>query len=187
MFFRAYQVIILKALTTAWLLPQDCIIAWCLRSDYQKGYLLTKIEIFKKARQPKNVFISCVSTANSTIQGLCFETEVYHVDQQCCWGGNHPETPRSPDFLAKLLVIPAIYMEFKLIAHKFNLELIIYGWNYQRFSQKIWRPSGDPLETLRRPSAGGWFPPGQHCWSTRYAVELWTGTCRGCYKTSFIN
>ena len=44
----------------------------------------------------------------------------YRVDQQCCLGGNRPETPRRPSarglriFLAKSLVIPAIYTKFKL-------------------------------------------------------------------------
>ena len=31
-------------------------------------------------------------------------------------------------FLAKSLVIPAIYIKFKLIAHKFKLEFRKYGW-----------------------------------------------------------
>ena len=48
-------------------------------------------------------------------------------------------------FLAKSLVIPAIYTKFKLIAHKCKLEFCIYGWNYQWFSQKIWR---SPTEGL---------------------------------------
>ena len=47
--------------------------------------------------------------------------------------GDPPETLRrgSPDFLAKSLVIPAIYTKFKLMAHKFKLEFCINGWNYQ--------------------------------------------------------
>ena len=34
-------------------------------------------------------------------------------------------------FRPKSLVIPVIYTKFKLIAHKFELEFHIYGWNYQ--------------------------------------------------------
>ena len=61
----------------------------------------------------------------------------YRVTQQCCPGGNRPETPRRPSagglriFWAKSLVISAIYTKFKLIAHKCNFEFCIYGWNYQ--------------------------------------------------------
>ena len=54
----------------------------------------------------------------------------YRVNQQCCPGGNRPETPR-PDFLAKSLVIPAIYTKFKLKFVSDKLEFCIYGWNYQ--------------------------------------------------------
>ena len=54
----------------------------------------------------------------------------YRVYQQCCPGGNRPETPR-PDFLAKSLVILAIYLKFKLLTNKFKLGFRIYGWNYQ--------------------------------------------------------
>ena len=50
---------------------------------------------------------------------------VYRVDQQCCPGRNH--RGGSPDFLAKSLVIPTKYTKFKLITHKFKLELHIYG------------------------------------------------------------
>ena len=66
----------------------------------------------------------------------------YRVAQQCCPGGNRPETPRRPSagglriFWAKSLVIPAIYTKFKLMAHKFKVEFCIYGWNYQWFSPK---------------------------------------------------
>ena len=49
----------------------------------------------------------------------------------------------SPDFLAKSIVIPAMYTKCTLIAHKFNLEFRIYGWNYQSFSQKILGGSPD--------------------------------------------
>jgi hypothetical protein len=48
---------------------------------------------------------------------------LYCVDQQCCPGGNVWRPPRDTPrgiwiFLAKSLVIPAIYTKFKLIAHK---------------------------------------------------------------------
>ena len=74
----------------------------------------------------------------------------YRVDQQCCPGGNCPETPRRPSagglliFGAKLLVIPTIYTKFKLMAHKFCIN----AWNYQWFSPK------NP-ETSCRGSPGG--------------------------------
>jgi hypothetical protein len=44
-----------------------------------------------------------------------------------------PETPlgRSPDFLAKSLVIPAIFTKFKLKFVRDKIEFCIYGWNYQ--------------------------------------------------------
>ena len=76
------------------------------------------------------------------------------MDQQCCPGGNCPETPRRPppDFLAKSLVIPVIYTKFKLKFISNKLEFRIYGWNYQWFSQKIRRP---PWRTPRRPPAEG--------------------------------
>ena len=74
--------------------------------------------------------------------------KTYRVTQQCCPGGNRPETPGLRIFWAKSLVIPAIYTNFKLMAHKFKLEFCINGWNYQWFSPK------NP-ETLRRGSPGG--------------------------------
>ena len=56
---------------------------------------------------------------------------VYRVDQQCCPGGNrpetHPETRGSPDFLTKSLGIPAIYTKFKLKFVSDKLEFHIYG------------------------------------------------------------
>ena len=47
--------------------------------------------------------------------------------------GDPPETLRrgSPDFLAKSLVIPAIYTKFKLKFVSDKLEFCIYVWNYQ--------------------------------------------------------
>ena len=48
--------------------------------------------------------------------------------------------PAGGDFLAKSMVVPAIFTKFKLIAHKFKLAFCIYDWNYQWFSQKIQRP-----------------------------------------------
>ena len=75
-------------------------------------------------------------TSYSFLAGLV-RNKVYHVTQQCCPGGNRPETPRRPSagglliFGAKLLVIPTIYTKFKLTAHKFKLEFCINGWNYQ--------------------------------------------------------
>ena len=57
----------------------------------------------------------------------------YRVAQQCCPGGNRPETPWRPSagglriFWVKSLVILAIYTKFKLMAHKFCIN----GWNYQ--------------------------------------------------------
>ena len=49
-----------------------------------------------------------------------------------------PETTPggSPDFLAKSLVIPAIFTKYKLTFVSDKLEFCIYGWNYQWFSQK---------------------------------------------------
>ena len=43
----------------------------------------------------------------------------------CKLSGDPPETLRggSPDFLAKSLVVPVIYMKFKLIDHKFNVYM----------------------------------------------------------------
>ena len=88
--------------------------------------------------------------------------------QQCCPGGNRPETPRRPSagglriFWAKSLVIPAIYTKF--VSHK--LEFCIYGWNYQWFSPKI---RNLPVEGLR--GVSGRFPLWQHCWVTRYILQ----------------
>ena len=47
--------------------------------------------------------------------------------------GDPPKTPLggSPDFLAKSLVIPAIFTKFKLKFVSDKLEFCIYGWNYQ--------------------------------------------------------
>ena len=73
----------------------------------------------------------------------------------------------SPEFLAKSLVIPAIYTKFKPKFVSDKLEFCMYGCNYQWFSQKIRKYPGDPP---RRVSWGvsGRFLPGQHCWYTRY-------------------
>ena len=67
--------------------------------------------------------------------------------------GDPLETLRrgSPDFLAKSLVIPAIYTKFKLMAHKFCIN----AWNYQWFSPKNPEtPCGGSPGGLRTISAG---------------------------------
>ena len=46
-------------------------------------------------------------------------------------------------FLAKSLVIPAVYMKFKLKLVSIKLEFHTYGWNYPWFSQKIRKGSPD--------------------------------------------
>ena len=72
----------------------------------------------------------------------------YRVTQQCCPGGNRPETPRRPSagglriFWAKSLVIPAIYTKFKLMAHKFKLKFCM-------------RVSGGSPDDFRRDNIAG--------------------------------
>ena len=71
--------------------------------------------------------------------------------------GDHPQVVYgwSPDFLAKSLVIQAIYTKFKLIAHKFNVYLVGITSDLVKKSagglQVVsgWSPSG-----LRKISAG---------------------------------
>ena len=81
---------------------------------------------------------------------------MYRVAQQCCPGGNRPETPRRPSagglriFWVKSLVILAIYTKIKL---KFVYMAVITS----DLAQKIRRP---PAEGLR--GVSGRFPPGQH-------------------------
>ena len=88
----------------------------------------------------------------------------YRVAQQCCPGGNRPETPRRPSagglriFWAKSLVITAIYTNLSLI-------FVYMARITSDLTQKIRRP---PVEGLR--GGSGQFPPGQHCWSTRYVT-----------------
>ena len=87
---------------------------------------------------------------------------MYRVAQQCCPGGNRPETPRRPSagglriFWVKSLVILAIYTKIKL---KFVYMAVITS----DLAKKIRRP---PAEGLRWVS--GRFPPRQHWWSARY-------------------
>ena len=93
------------------------------------------------------------------------EKNAYRVAQQCCPGGNRPETPRRPSagglriFWVKSLVILAIYTKIKL---KFVYMAVITS----DLAQKIRIP---PAEGLR--GVSGRFPPGQHCWATRYIAE----------------
>ena len=80
-------------------------------------------------------------TASFTLIRL--KSNLYRVDHQCCPGGNCLETPwGSPDFLAKSLANP----------------------------DKIFKKNAKKIFFLARGLRGvsGQFPPGQHCWSTRY-------------------
>ena len=92
---------------------------------------------------------------------------IYRVTQQCCPGGNRPETPRRPSagglriFWAKSLVITAIYTNLSLI-------FVYMARITSDLTQKIRRP---PAEGLR--GVSGQFPPGQHCWSTRYLIFIY--------------
>ena len=56
----------------------------------------------------------------------------YRVDQQCCPGGNRPETPRRPP-LAKSLVIPAIY---SVTCQLLVVFLAVFDQFSGRFSKK---------------------------------------------------
>ena len=99
---------------------------------------------------------------------------IYRVAQQCCPGGNRPETPRRPSagglriFWAKSLVIPAIYTKF--VSHK--LEFCIYGWNYQWFSPKNPEtPCGGSLGGFRTISTGTTLL-GHTVWSMIYIPPI---------------
>ena len=102
-----------------------------------------------------------------SVEGFCPLTAsiTYRVDQQCCPGGNCPETLRcgSPGglriFWLKSLANPEKIFKKIFFLHFFDN----FVWICQWFSQKIRRP---PAEGLR--GVSGQFPPGQHCWSTRY-------------------
>ena len=79
----------------------------------------------------------------------------YRVDRQCCSSGNRPET----NFLAKSLVIPAIFTKFKLKFVSDKVEFCLYGWNYQWFSKKNpGTPLGGSPGGLRTISAGTTLP-----------------------------
>ena len=75
----------------------------------------------------------------------------YRLDQQCCPGGNHPETTRSWSLncFAKSLVIPTIHVLIKVVS-----LFHTYGWNYQWFTKK----SGDDgwsADNFRRENIAG--------------------------------
>ena len=80
--------------------------------------------------------------------------------------GDPPETLRggSPDILAKRTGKSRQNFQKKFF---FAFFFDNFVWICQWFSQKIRRP---PAEGLR--GVSGWFPPGQHCWFTRYSYHL---------------
>ena len=67
---------------------------------------------------------------------------MYHVDQQCCPGGNRPETTWRPPAGFFFPAEPFV----KFVNDK--LEFHIYGWNYQLFSQKIRKPPAGGLRIM---------------------------------------
>ena len=79
---------------------------------------------------------------------------MYRVAQQCCPGGNRPETPRRPSagglriFWVKSLVILAIYTKIKL---KFVYMAVITS----DLAQKIRRPSAGSPDDFRRDNIAG--------------------------------
>ena len=111
-----------------------------------------------KNRSPKlHTYYTHSAGLESRPSRFVSRSTIYRVAQQCCPGGNRPETPRRPSagglriFWAKSLVIPAIYTKF--VSHK--LEFCIYGWNYQWFSPKNPEtPWGGSPGGLRKISAG---------------------------------
>ena len=111
---------------------------------------------------------------------MCDST--YRVTQQCC-----PEPPRTPSagglriFWAKSLVISAISQNASLNLWAISLNFVYMAGITSDLAQKIRRP---PVEGLR--GVSGWFPPGQHCWATRYIMRRTQNLKKkpSCFSTS---
>ena len=118
--------------------------------------LLSKTPFVRKQNGSK--LQSCLGVHNFFQKFVFWKDKGYCVDQQCCPNGNCPETicGWSANGLRNS---SHIYMNSKLIAHKFNVYMAGI--------------TNDLTKIRRSPQVvSGRFPPGQHCWSTRHTANI---------------